>query len=102
MRALWQLLVPELAIYPAAITSNFSEYNPWNYFNPWNFAEWINRGATATLITQIILTLVGVVGSTGIVAWVFYAFALEPGRKLKQRLTDPIAIDKLPENLVKA
>lgn len=100
--ALWQLLVPELPIYPDAMTSNFSAYNPWNYFNPWNFAEWIRRGATATLVTQIILTLIGVAGSVGVVMWVFYSFALEPGRKLKQRLTDPIAIDKVPENLVKA
>ncbi|MBC8106502.1 MAG: NADH-quinone oxidoreductase subunit NuoH [Anaerolineae bacterium] len=100
--ALWQLLVPELAIYPDQITSDFRAYNPWNYMNPWNFAEWIRRGATATLITQIILTLIGVGGSVGVVMWVIYSFALEPGRKLKQRLTDPIAIDKVPENLVKA
>jgi hypothetical protein len=99
--ALWQLFVPELAIYPQ-VTGDFAAYNPWNYFNPWNFAEWIRRGATATLVTEIILTLIGVAGSMGVVAWVFYAFALDAGRKHKQRLTDPIAIDKVPENLVKA
>jgi NADH-quinone oxidoreductase subunit H len=100
--ALWQLLVPTLAIYPTTATTDFSAYNPWNYFNPWNFAEWIRRGSMAALVTQIILTLIGVAGSMGVVAWVFYAFALDAGRKHKQRLTDPIAIDKVPENLVKA
>jgi len=41
-------------------------------------------------------------GLVSIIAWVFYAFALEPGRKLKQRLTDPSPIDEGTENLVKA
>jgi hypothetical protein len=41
------------------------------------------------------LTLLGAT-----VAWVLYAAA--SGRGIKQRLTDPTPIDKVPENLVKA
>ena len=88
--ALWQLIVPDM---PGM---------PWRDFNPWSLDAWTSRGATATLVTQIILTVVGVGAFTATVAWIVYAFALEPGRKLKQRLTDPTPIHKEPENLVKA
>ncbi|MGH7177337.1 MAG: NADH-quinone oxidoreductase subunit NuoH [Tepidisphaeraceae bacterium] len=88
--ALWQLFVPEM---PGI---------PWINYNPWSFADWRGAGATATFVIQWLLTLAGVGGFVATVAWVFYAFALEPGRKLKQRLTDPTPIDKVPENLVKA
>lgn len=76
--ALWQLFVPEM---PGT---------PWRDYNPWNFAAWVRAGATATLVTQIVLTLVGLglFGLTG--AWVFYAAI--SGRNLKQRLTDPAPI----------
>lgn len=79
--ALWQLLVPEM------------RGVPWVNYQPWNFAEWVERGATATLITQVALALVGVTGFTGVALWVGYAFV--SGRNLKQRLTDPAPI--LPE-----
>lgn len=88
--ALWQLIVPDM---PGM---------PWRDFNPWSLDGWTSRGATATLVTQIILTVLGVGAFTATVAWIVYAFALEPGRKLKQRLTDPTPIHKEPENLVKA
>lgn len=88
--AIWQLLVPEM---PGI---------PWRDYQPWAWVDWSARGATMTLVVQILLTLVGVGGFTAVILWVLYSFALEPGRKLKQRLTDPAAIDKVPENLVKA
>ena len=51
-------------------------------------------------MTQVILTLIGVALFTATVLWVLYAAA--SGRNLKQRLTEPTPIDKVPENLVKA
>jgi hypothetical protein len=78
--ALWQLLVPEM---PGVA---------WQTYNPWNFAEWYRAGALAALITQVILTLVGVGLLSSIVLWILYAAA--SGRNLKQRLTDP---DPIPD-----
>jgi NADH-quinone oxidoreductase subunit H len=73
--ALWQLLVPEMA------------GTPWRDYQPWNFAQWVKRGATASLVTQLVLTLIGVTGFGAITLWVIYAAA--SGRNIKQRLTDP-------------
>ncbi|HMB96008.1 MAG TPA: NADH-quinone oxidoreductase subunit NuoH [Tepidisphaeraceae bacterium] len=78
--ALWQLLIPEM---PGM---------PWQTYNPWNFSEWYRAGALPSLITQIVLTLVGLGLLTSIVMWVLYAAA--SGRNLKQRLTDP---DPIPD-----
>jgi NADH-quinone oxidoreductase subunit H len=80
--ALWQLLVPEMAGIP------------WQAYNPWNFGEWYRAGALPALITQIVLTLVGIGMVSSIVMWILYAAA--SGRNLKQRLTDPDAIDMVP------
>jgi NADH-quinone oxidoreductase subunit H len=88
--AIWQLLVPEM---PGI---------PWRDYNPWSLSEWTSRGATATLVTQIILTVLGVGAFLATVAWIVYAFALEPGRSLKKRLTDPAPLHRDPDNLVKA
>jgi hypothetical protein len=73
--AVWQWLIPErLGL-------------PWRDYNPWNFAEWARAGYTPALVTQLILTLVGVTISGAVVLWVLYAAAT--GRGIKQRLTDP-------------
>jgi NADH-quinone oxidoreductase subunit H len=72
--ALWQLFVPER---PGI---------PWQDFNPWNLARW----PVPTLVTQLLLTLVGVGLLTLTAGWIFYAFV--SGRNLKQRLTDPAPI----------
>lgn len=88
--ALWQLLVPDI------------QGIPWRNYNPWSLSSWTAQHAVATLATQVILTVLGVGGFLATVAWIVYAFALEPGRKLKQRLTDPIEVHRDPENLVKA
>jgi ABC-type uncharacterized transport system permease subunit len=77
--ALWQLLVPEQ---PGI---------PWRGgFNPWSFTDWRDAHAVTALVTQTILTLIGVALFTAIVLWVLYCAAT--GRNLKQRLTDPAPI----------
>jgi hypothetical protein len=48
-------------------------------------------------VTQLILTIIGVAGFVAIVGWVGYAAMT--GRGIKQRLTDPAAIDEAPESL---
>jgi hypothetical protein len=73
--ALWQLLVPEMA------------GTPWRDYQPWNFEQWIEKGATASLITQLVLSLIGVGLFVAVTMWVLYAAA--SGRGIKQRLTDP-------------
>jgi NADH-quinone oxidoreductase subunit H len=83
--ALWQLLLPEM---PGV---------PWVKYNPFSWGDWNRQGAGAAFLTQIILALVGVTGLVAVLAWVGYAFA--SGRNLKQRLTDPDPIDKVPANL---
>jgi hypothetical protein len=75
--AIWELLVPE------------RQGIPWFDYNPWSLAGW--QGALGSLVTQIILTVLGIGGFLAIVLWVFYAFA--SGRNLKQRLTDPAPIE---------
>src|SRR4051794_744768 len=89
--ALWQLLIPDR---PGV---------PWVNYNPFKLADWTstpNGNAIGSLITQVILTLVGLTGAGAVIMWVMYAAA--SGRNLKQRLTDPSPIDQVPENLVKA
>ena len=76
--SLWQLLVPE-------------RYGvPWWDYNPYSLSGW--EGATAALVTQIVLTVIGVAGFGAIAMWIFYAFV--SGRNLKQRLTDPRRLKK--------
>jgi NADH-quinone oxidoreductase subunit H len=89
--ALWQLFVPARAGVP------------WVDYNPFRLSDWTttpNGNAIGSLVTQVILTLIGVTGFGAVVMWVVYAAA--SGRNLKQRLTEPTPIDKVPENLVKA
>jgi len=78
--AMWQLFVPEM---PGI---------PWVDYSPWNFGQWARAGATPALITQAILSLVGIGLLTAIVTWVIYAAI--SGRRIKQRLTDPAPIDE--------
>ena len=79
--ALWQLLVPE------------KQGVPWFDYQPFKLADW--HGATTALVTQIILTLVGISGFMVISLWVVYAFLT--GRNLKQRLTDPAPFAEVVE-----
>ncbi|MEO6436074.1 MAG: NADH-quinone oxidoreductase subunit NuoH [Tepidisphaeraceae bacterium] len=95
--AIWQWLIPERPI-PAPANALLADYNPWAYFNPWNFAEWFSAGYGPTLVTQVVLTLIGIGGSTAVVMWVVYAIA--SGRNIKQRLTDPAPIDDVVEEVV--
>lgn len=81
--AIWQWLIPE------------RHGVPWRDYNPWNFAAWIERGFAGALVTQVILALVGLAMVTSVVMWVGYAIA--SGRNIRQRLTDPAAIDELSE-----
>src|SRR5688572_20802380 len=83
--AIWHWLIPERPAFP------------WRDYQPWNFADWYRNGFTATLVTQLILTIIGVTAFGATVGWVGYA-ALT-GRGIKQRLTDPAPIDEAPESL---
>jgi NADH-quinone oxidoreductase subunit H len=77
--AVWQWLIPER---PGV---------PWvGNYNPFDFAAWFRTGFGASLVVQIVLTLIGLGGFVAIVAWVLYAVA--SGRNIKQRLTDPAPI----------
>jgi len=92
--ALWQLLVEEIPTVPWTTFPAYSTYSQvaGEVFNPWNFGQWARAGATGALVTQIVLTLIGVTGFVAVVGWVGYAFVT--GRNLKQRLTDPAPIVK--------
>jgi NADH-quinone oxidoreductase subunit H len=83
--AIWHSLILERPLYP------------WKDYNPWNFADWFDKGFGATLVTQVILALIGVAGFSAVVGWVGYAAVT--GRGIKQRLTDPAPIDEAPEGL---
>jgi hypothetical protein len=83
--AIWHWLIPERPLYP------------WRDYNPWNFADWARNGFGPTLVTQLVLTIIGVAGFTAVVGWVGYAAVT--GRGIKQRLTDPAPIDEAPESL---
>lgn len=60
--AIWPLVVPELRALP------------WREFDPWSLAAWQSAGAAATLVTQSILSILGVVLVGLIVGWVGYAW----------------------------
>jgi NADH-quinone oxidoreductase subunit H len=91
--ALWQLLVPEMPIVGWRGTLPGGEP-----FNPWNFSQWFAAGAGAALVTQLLLSLVGLTMFGAAVLWVMYAAGFDPGRKLRLRLTDPEPIDMKPES----
>jgi NADH-quinone oxidoreductase subunit H len=54
----------------------------------------------AALVVQIILAVIGLGMFGAVVLWVVYAAF--SGRNIKQRLTDPAPLDRVPDNLVKA
>jgi hypothetical protein len=80
--ALWELLVP--GWHASRLIDNPM---PWFNFNPMSWNDWSRGGATASLVVQIILALIGVGILSAIFLWITYAFF--SGRNLKQRLTDP-------------
>jgi NADH-quinone oxidoreductase subunit H len=82
--ALWQLLVPDMPMIPWSTGSDGI------VFNPWNFVQWYDAGAGASLVTQLVLALVGVGSFSAIVLWIFYSAATGGG--IKQRLTPPAEI----------
>jgi len=92
--ALWQLLVPDLAVVPWTNLPNGET------FNAWNFRQWYENRVVGSLVTRLVLALIGVSGVTAVVMWVLYCAAT--GRNLKQRLTDPDPFPEAPEELVKA
>jgi hypothetical protein len=96
---LWQLFVPER---PGI---------PWVNYHPFSWSEMsapivsadgkVLGGSTGfSTVVQVLLAIVGIGGFLGICGWIGYAFI--SGRNLKQRLTDPAAIDQVPVSLVKA
>lgn len=90
LAGLWQLLVPE----PRGMGVM------WRDYNPWNLAAYVRAGGTVAIVTQVILTLIGLTGFGLVSLWVAYAFIT--GRRHKQRLTDPEPIDEGTESLIKA
>jgi NADH-quinone oxidoreductase subunit H len=80
--ALWELLVPGWHL--DRLTQNPL---PWFNYNPWSWSEWVRGGATASLVVQAILALIGIAILSAIMLWIMYAFVT--GRNLKQRLTEP-------------
>jgi NADH-quinone oxidoreductase subunit H len=76
--ALWQLLVPEMAL------------QPWAQYRPWNPGDWSAHGRLAAFVVQCVLAMVGAGAFTAVIGWVAYSWMT--GRKIKQRLTDPAPI----------
>jgi NADH-quinone oxidoreductase subunit H len=68
---------------------------PWRDYNPFNLAGFAREGYTGTLVTQIVLALIGLTASGLVVGWIAYAAA--SGRNLKQRLTEPAEIPEETE-----
>ena len=73
--SIWPLLVPEY------------HKLPWVDFNPWLLSSWQNGGALGALITQSLLSLIGVAVVITTVAWIGHAW-IHRG-ELVLRLTDP-------------
>ncbi len=84
--ALWQLLG--------------SERNgvPWVAYQPWDFRVWADV-SLLSLLTQLLLTLVGLAGVGLVMGYIGYAFVT--GRKNRPRLTEPSPLHLVPEPLVK-
>jgi NADH-quinone oxidoreductase subunit H len=83
--ALWGLLIP--AWHRAGLVENPV---PWLDYQPFSWGEWARGGASAALVAQVVLTLVGVGAASLVAGWVFYSYVT--GRTLRQRLTHPDAI----------
>ena len=66
---------------------------PWLNYNPFKVVgtnSWFEGGYGGTMVTQIILALIGLTGVGLLMGWIAYAAA--SGRNLKQRLTEPAPI----------
>lgn len=76
--AMWQLFVPER---PGL---------PWRDYAPYSPNDW--AGATGALMTQLLLSALGVAAVTAVAGWIVYAYA--SGRRLRLRLSEaaPIAL----------
>jgi NADH-quinone oxidoreductase subunit H len=86
---LWQLLVPDRPGMPWS-TAEFG-------YHPFSVAAWMESpagNAIGSLITQVVLALIGAGMFAAVVMWIGYAWA--SGRNIKQRLSDPAPIDEAP------
>jgi NADH-quinone oxidoreductase subunit H len=77
--ALWQLLIPDM---PGV---------PWVDYNPWDPRSWSHAGTVAGLVTQLVLTLLGLTALALTLTWIGYAF-VTGRRTIHKRLTDPAPI----------
>ncbi len=82
--ALWQLLVPDLAIAP------WSRLADGTIFNPWNLSQWLRLGGGGAMATQLTLAAIGAGAFVTVVLWIIYC--AWQGGDIKQRLTDPADI----------
>jgi NADH-quinone oxidoreductase subunit H len=71
--AIWQLFVPE---HPGI---------PWQDYRPWNASDWMRHGLGAAWVTQIVLSVIALIITAIVVAYVMYAFVT--GREDHQRLS---------------
>ena len=85
--SLWAMLVP-----PWHRGEQSENPLPWFDYNPFSWSDWAAGGATASLMVQVVLAVIGVSLFCAVVLWVLYAYA--SGRNLRQRLTDP---EPIPE-----
>ena len=63
---------------------------PWSQYNPWSFSDWRAGGAVVSLITQSILSLIGVGMAGATIAWVAYAFATRKTVRVRLFEAEPI------------
>jgi len=96
---LWQLFVPER---PGIPWVNYDPFNWGALSGPVVSADGkiLSGGTGFSSAIEILLAILGIAGFSSICGWIGYAFI--SGRNLKQRLTEPAAIDQAPESLVKA
>jgi NADH-quinone oxidoreductase subunit H len=86
--AVWQLLVPRRPGVPWAPEALGG-------YNPFDASAWIASpagNAILSLITQVVLAMIGIGFFMAIVLWVLYAW--RSGGQIKQRLSDPAPIEK--------
>lgn len=64
---------------------------PWQSYQPWNLGAWWQAGYGATLVTQLVLSLVGVAIVSLVVGWIGYAWLTR--NSVQKRLSEPEPID---------
>lgn len=77
--AVWQLLVRERVGLP------------WKDYQPWHLAGWWTDGFAATMVTQIVLSLVGLTVVGMVVGWIGYAWVTR--KSVVQRLSEAAPIE---------